>query len=165
MPPSDRRRRSQNGARPRDRGSRPAGGQPRWTAWLAPPIGAVLIVGLAAGASLAQSTEWIFIAASMVFSLCEGVVLAVVGYAWSRTGIGAALIAAVATAAVAAPARWEVRILMQYGGPVPQQSDLLADFGVSILWGAIAGLAGATILRARLGALMQDAETRFRRRR
>ncbi len=124
------------------------------TAWLSAPIGAVIIVGLAAAASFAQSTEAVLIAASLVFSLCEGVVLAVVGYTWSRRGVIAAVLAGGATAAVAAPARWEVSLL-RFAQPV-QPTDLLTDLLVSIAWGALAGLAGATILRPRLAALMRD---------
>jgi hypothetical protein len=127
--------------------------------WLSPPIGAVVIVGLATAASLAQSTEAVFVAASLVFSVCEGVVLALVGYAWSRRGLVAAMLAAAATAAVAAPARWEVSLLRS-GLPV-QQTDLLADLLFSIAWGALAGLAGATVLRPRLANLMHDAQHRF----
>jgi hypothetical protein len=131
-------------------------------AWLAPPIGATLIVALATAASLAQATESVFVAASLLFSLCEGVILAIVGYIWwSRRGIGAGILAAVVTAAVAAPARWEVAIFTRRGLSAPQPSDLLSDLLISIVWGAFAGLAGATILRPRLAALMHDAEARF----
>jgi hypothetical protein len=122
--------------------------------WLSAPIGVAVIVGLAAAASFAQSTTAVFIAASLVFSLCEGVVLAVVGYTWSRRGLTAAVLAAGVTAAVAAPLRWEVS-LMRFAQPV-QQMDLLTDLLVSIAWGALAGLAGATILRPRLAVLMRD---------
>jgi TctA family transporter len=124
------------------------------TAWLSAPIGAVIIVGLATAASFAQSTTAIFIAASLVFSLCEGVVLAIVGYSWSRRGLAKAVLAAAATAAVAAPARWEVSLL-RFAQPVLPM-DLLVDLLVSIAWGALAGLAGATILRPRLAVLMRD---------
>jgi hypothetical protein len=124
------------------------------TAWLSAPIGAVIIVALAALASFAQSTAAVFVAAALVFSLGEGVVLAVVGYSWSRRGLIAAVLAAAATAAVAAPARWEVSLL-RFSQPV-QPTDLLTDLLVSIAWGALAGLAGATILRPRLAVLMRD---------
>jgi len=131
-------------------------------AWLAVPLGVVIIVALAAGASLAQAAESVLIAASLVFSLCEGVVLAIVGFIWwSWRGIPAAILAAVVTAAVAAPARWEVTILTRYGQSVLAPTDLLSDLLVSIAWGAFAGLAGATILRPKLNALMRDAQTRF----
>ena len=59
-----------------------------------------------------------------------------------------------ATGGVAAPARWEVTIL-RYGLPLPQ-ADLLEDLLVSIALGAFAGLAGATVLRTRLAALMRS---------
>jgi hypothetical protein len=124
------------------------------TAWLSAPIGAVIIVALAALASFAQSTAAVFVAAALVFSLGEGVVLAVVGYSWSRRGLIAAVLATAATAAVAAPARWEVSLL-RFSQPV-QPTDLLTDLLVSIAWGALAGLAGATILRPRLAVLMRD---------
>jgi hypothetical protein len=124
------------------------------TAWLSAPIGAVIIVALAALASFAQSTTVILVAAALVFSLCEGVVLAVVGYSWSRRGLVAAMLAGAATAAVAAPARWEVSLL-RFSQPV-QPTDQLTDLLISIAWGALAGLAGATILRPRLAVLMRD---------
>jgi hypothetical protein len=132
-------------------------------AWLAPPIGVVLIVGLAAAASLAQSTEWVFIAASLVFSVCEGFILAVVGFTWSRRGLGPAMLAAVVTAVVAAPIRWEVAIFTRRGATAPEPIDLLTDLVVSLAWGALAGAASATILRPKLAAIMSDAEARFRR--
>ncbi len=125
-------------------------------AWLAPPLGAALIVALAAAASLAQASPEVFIAASLVFSLCEGVVLAIVGFNWSRRSIAAAILAAAMTAAVAAPARWEVAILMRPGQLPPQPVDLLTDLLVSIAWGAFAGLAGATVLHRKLATLMHD---------
>src|SRR5438067_1738057 len=128
MPSTGRR---QNGRLPganRSNGSTPR--STSWWPWLSPPIGAAVIVLLAAGASLAQATAEIFIAASLVFSLCEAVVLALVGFAWSRRGIVAAMLAGAATGGVAAPARWEVTIL-RYGLPLPQ-ADLLEDLLVSI---------------------------------
>jgi hypothetical protein len=73
----------------------------------------------------------------------------------------AAILAASVTATVAAPARWEVRLFMRYGQPVPQVVDLLTDLLVSVAWGAFAGLAGATILRSKLAALMHDDRERF----
>jgi hypothetical protein len=130
-------------------------------AWLAPPIGALIIIALAAALSLAQATEWVFLLASLVFSLSEGFVLALVGFTWSRRGVVAAILAASVTAAVAAPARWEVRFFMRYGEPIPQTRDLFADLAVSVAWGAFAGLAGATVLRPKLAALMKDDRERF----
>jgi hypothetical protein len=124
--------------------------------WLAPPLGAVAIVALAAALSLAQATESIFLVASLVFSLCEVVILAIAGFMWSRRSIPAAMLAAALTAAVAAPARWEVGILMRSSQLPPQPTDLLTDLLVSIAWGAFAGLAGATILRPKLATLMHD---------
>jgi hypothetical protein len=135
-------------------------------AWLALPIGVLVIVVLALAASLAQATEGVFVAASLVFSLCEGVVLAIVSFIWwTRRGLPAAILAAVVTATFAAPVRWEVNILARNGQSAPIPSDLLTDLLVSIAWGAFAGLAGATVLRPKLAALMRDAEARFTPRR
>jgi hypothetical protein len=157
MPPSARRC---NHRAPRARSStKPRVGR---NAWLAPPIGASIIVGLAYAAAGAQATAEVFVAAAMVFSLCEGVVLAVVGWAWSPRGVAAATIAAAVTAAVAAPARWEVSHLAGYM-PTFQPVDLLLDLLVSVAWGALAGLAGATILRSRLTAMMRTDRERFTR--
>jgi hypothetical protein len=163
--------RTPGGGRGPGAGRGPGGGRARRAgplgrpAWLAPPIGAALIVGLASAASLAQATEWIFLAASLVFSLCEGFVLAVVGYTWSRRGVGAAMLAAAVTAVVAAPIRWEVAIYTRRGLTAPQPIDLLSDLLVSFAWGALAGAASATVLHRKLGALVADAEGRFRPRR
>jgi hypothetical protein len=166
MPPSVRRR--QHGSSRNGKVGPPSAGRGKVghaavgrRAWLAPPIGVVVIVGLASAATLAQSTEWVFIAASLVFSLCEGVVLAVVGFTWAHRGVGAAMLASVATAVVAAPLRWEVAIFTRRGVSAPEPMDLVVDLAVSVAWGAIAGLAGATILRPKLAAIMQDAENRF----
>ena len=125
----------------------------RWGAWLAPLIGAAVIVGLAAAASFAQATPEVFIAASLVFSLCEGVVLAVVGYVWRERGPALATLAGAITAAMAAPVRWEVA-LARTAQPV-QPTSLAADLVVSMAWGALAGLAGATILKKRIATLMR----------
>src|SRR5580704_16079670 len=78
-----------------------------WRMWLAPVIGAVIIIGLAAAATYAQATNEIFLAASLLFSLCEGVVLAFVGFAWSGRGVYFAALAGAVAAALAAPGRWE----------------------------------------------------------
>jgi hypothetical protein len=129
-------------------------------AWLAPIFGATLIVCLGAAASLAQATAEVFVAGSIVFSLAEGVVLAFVGYAWSRRGIGFAVVAACVTAALAAPGRWEF-VYARYGRPI-QTTDLLTDLLLSLAWGAFAGLAGATILKPRIAALTHADEDRFR---
>jgi hypothetical protein len=128
------------------------------SAWLAPPIGIVVIVVLAFAASRAQATTEVFVAAALVFSLCEGLVLAIVGWTWSPRGRVAAAVAAAVTATLAAPARWQVASTIQ---PTPPM-DLAVDLLVSLAWGALAGLAGATILRSKLGALMQNDRQRFR---
>jgi hypothetical protein len=132
--------------------------------WLAPPLGLIVIVGLAYAAAGAQASPEVFVAAALLFSLCEGVVLAVVGWTWSGRGVLSAVIAAAATAALAAPARWEIGSLAGYVRG-QQTTDLLMDLLVSTAWGAMAGLAGATVLKARLTALMHTEEERFTRRR
>lgn len=157
--PRSQRRRNHQGRHKRSAtlpGSNPVSNR---RAWLSPPIGVVVIVALSVAASFAHATEEIFIAASLMFSLCEGIILALVGFGWRRRGIVAAMFAGAGTAAMAAPARWEVSLL-RFGQPVPQ-TDLLADLLVSIAWGALAGAAGATILRSKLAALMHDDEQRF----
>jgi hypothetical protein len=129
--------------------------------WLAPPIGVVVIVGLAFAASHAQATAEVFVAAALTFSLCEGAVLALVGWAWSRRSILAAVVAASVTAAVAAPVRWWVGMVAGYL-QTQEPANLLGDLLVSVAWGAIAGLAGATILRSRLASLMRADGERFK---
>jgi hypothetical protein len=129
--------------------------------WLAPPIGVVVIVGLAFAASRAQASAELFVAAALTFSLCEGAVLALVGWAWSRRGILAAVVAASVTAALAAPVRWWVGSVAGYL-QTSKPANLLEDLLVSVAWGAIAGLAGATILRSRLAALMHSDRERFK---
>ena len=130
------------------------------SAWLAPPIGVAVIVGLAYAAARAQATTEIVVAAALMFSLAEGVVLALVGWTWSRRGVSAAMVAGAVTAAVAAPVRWEVSFLsgtLQSFQPV----DLAVDLCVSVAWGALAGLAGATVLHSKLSALMHSDRERF----
>jgi hypothetical protein len=119
---------------------------------LGPIIGATLIVVLAWAASLFQATAEIFVAASLVFSIAEGIILAFVGAAWSSRGIPTAVVVACITGVLAAPGRWEVAYLRT--GVNPQMNDLLTDLGVTLAWAAFAGLAGATILRERLVALL-----------
>ena len=150
---SDRRARRDGRARARRGEADDGPARARWGAWLAPLIGAAVIVGLAAAASFAQATPEVFIAASLVFSLCEGVVLAVVGYVWRERGPALATVAGAITAAMAAPVRWEVA-LARTAQPV-QPTNLAADLVVSMAWGALAGLAGATILKKRIATLMR----------
>jgi hypothetical protein len=109
-------------------------------------------VTIGALASLAQATPDLFIAASLTFSLLEGVALAFIGAIWSDRGVVNAVLAACVTAALAAPARWEVARIRT--GEVALQTDLLMDLGVTLVWGAFAGLVGATILRDRLSNLL-----------
>ena len=129
-----------------------AGGRAGRGAWLAPIIGATLIVAMAAAASLPQATPEIFVIASIVFSLVEGIILAFIGCIWSSRGTVAAVLAAAITAVLAAPGRWQVA--QARTGITPQPMDLVIDLAVSVAWGAFAGLAGATILRERLSALL-----------
>jgi hypothetical protein len=119
--------------------------------WLAPIIGATLIVTLAWGASLEQSTPEIFVVASLVFSLAEGIVLAFVAYLWSARGLPIGVAVAVGTALLATPGRWELAYLRT--SQRPQFIDLGMDLVVTIAWAAFAALAGATLLKDRLAAL------------
>jgi hypothetical protein len=121
-------------------------------AWLAPVLGATIIVTLAWAASLEQATPEIFVAASLVLSITEGIVLAFVATIWSPRGVLVAVGVAVFTAVLATPGRWELAMLRT--GQTPQTIDLVVDLGVNIAWGAFAGLAGATILRERLSRLL-----------
>lgn len=123
-------------------------------AWLAPILGATLIVVFAWAASLEQATPEVFVAASLVFALGEGVVLAFVGTVWSARGVPLAIGIAVLTALLATPGRWELAYLRT--GQNAQLMDLLVDLGVTVAWGAFAGLAGATILRDRLTTLLPN---------
>jgi hypothetical protein len=137
-----------NGGRQR----RPSARQGGWGLWFGPVLGATIIVVLAWAASLEQATPELFVAASLVFSICEGIVLAFIGAVWSQRGVALAVVAACITAVLATPGRWEVAYLRT--GVTPQTTDLFADLGVTIAWGAFAGLAGATLLRDRLLALL-----------
>jgi hypothetical protein len=118
-----------------------------------------VIVLLGAAASLAQSTPEVYVAASIVFSLAEGVVLAFVGYLWSPRGPAFAAVAGCITAVLAAPGRWEFASV-RYRQTL-QPMDLLVDLAVSLAWGALAGVAGATVLRPRIAALTHSDQDRF----
>jgi hypothetical protein len=122
-------------------------------------IGGTVIVLIGAAASLAQATPEVYVAASLVFSLAEGVVLAFVGYLWSRRGPRLAALAGCITALLATPGRWEFAAV-RYGQKL-DPTDLLTDLLVSLAWGALAGLAGATVLRPRIAALTHSQEERF----
>ena len=115
---------------------------------------ATLIVTLAWAASLEQAAPEIFAAASVFFALAEGIVLAFVGAALSSRGLAWAVGLAVLTAVLATPGRWEVAYLRT--GQRPQLLDLGTDVGVTLAWAAFAGLAGATVLRQRLQALLPN---------
>jgi hypothetical protein len=143
-----------NGAPHRRASSSPRGGGRGL--WFAPIFGATLIVILAWVASLEQASPEIFVAASLFFSICEGIVLAFIGCVWSSRGVPIAVAAAAITGVLAIPGRWEVAYLLT--GQTLQLIDMLTDFGVTIAWGAFAGLAGATILRERLAALLPGGE-------
>jgi len=144
--------------------ARPRSGRPRRQvpderrpgrfAYLAPIIGATIIVVLAWAASLEQATPEIFVVASMVFSIVEGIVLAFVAAAWSGRGLGLAVGLAVVTALLAIPGRWELAYLRS--GQRPQLLDLALDAGVTLTWAIFAGVAGATILRKRLLTLLPN---------
>ena len=120
--------------------------------WLGPILSATLIVVLAWAASLFQATPEVFVAASLMFSICEGIILAFIGAAWSSRGVAVAVVVACITAVLATPGRWELAYLRT--GSNPQMNDLLADLGLTLAWGAFAGLAGATVLRERLLTLL-----------
>jgi hypothetical protein len=122
------------------------------SAWFAPIVAVTLIVVFAWAASLAQATPEIFVAASLAFSIAEGIVLAFVGCLWSSRGVPIAVVVAAITGVLAAPGRWEVAYL--HTAHALQAPDLLTDLGVTVAWGAFAGLAGATILRERLRTLL-----------
>jgi hypothetical protein len=144
-------------ARPRAGRSRrqsPDDRRPGRFAFLAPIIGATIIVVLAWATSLEQATPEIFVVASMAFSIAEGVILAFVAAAWSGRGIGLAVGLAVVTALLAVPGRWEVAYLRT--GQRPQLLDLGLDAGVTLAWAVFAGIAGATILRKRLLTLLPN---------
>src|SRR2546423_1680241 len=132
--PRRRRRRNHRLAHSTRPTSPPPASSKIWL-WLSPPIGAAIVVAVCVAGPPARATPEILIVASVMFSVCEGVVLAFVGYAWSRRGILGAVFAGAGTAAVAAPARWELSLLRN-AQPVPQ-SDLLSDLVVSLTWGAL----------------------------
>jgi hypothetical protein len=121
-------------------------------AWLAPVFGATMIVTLAWAASLEQASPEIFVAASLVFSVAEGVILAFVAAVWSPRGVLIAVGLAVLTAILAMPGRWELARLRT--GQTLEPMVLAADAGANLAWAAFAGLAGATILRERLSRLL-----------
>jgi xanthine/uracil permease len=123
-------------------------------AWLAPIFGATIIVTLAWAASLEQATPEIIVAASLLFSLLEGVVFAFVAAIWSPRGVPIAVGMSVLTALLATPGRWELARL--HTGQVPQTLDLAADMAANLAWASFAGLAGATILRERLTKLLPN---------
>ena len=120
--------------------------------WLGPILGATIIVVLAWAASQFQATAEVFVAASLLFSLFEGVVLAFIGAAFSSRGIPVAIVIACITAVLATPGRWEVAYLRT--GVNPQMNDLLVDLGATLAWAAFCGLAGATVFRDRLSRLL-----------
>lgn len=120
--------------------------------WLGPIIAATLIVVIAWAASLFQATSEVFVAASLIFSLLEGVILAFVGAAWSSRGVPIGAVVACITAVLATPGRWQLAYLRT--GVTPQINDLLLDLGVTLAWAAFCGLAGATVLRERLRTLL-----------
>jgi hypothetical protein len=119
---------------------------------LSPLIGASLIATFAYAASLLQASSEVVAAAALTYAAAEGLVLAILGALWSPRGIGMAIAVAVLTALLATPGRWGLAYL--HAGRTAPLLDLLEDLGVTVLWAALAGLAGATLLRQRLGALL-----------
>jgi hypothetical protein len=73
---------------------------------------------------------------------------------WSPRGPALAAVAGAITAAMAAPARWEVALFRTSQPTAAVQ--LLLDLAISIAWGAFCGLAGATVLRKRIATLLGD---------
>ena len=120
--------------------------------WLSPILAATIIVILAWAAAAEQATPEIFVAASLLFSLCEGIVLAFIGCVWASRGVVVAVGVAALTGLLAIPGRWELASLLTH--QTPQLMDMLQDVGVTVVWGAFCGLAGATILQKRLAALL-----------
>jgi hypothetical protein len=141
-----------NGAPPRRKAAERQG--PGRGAWLAPIIGSTLIVTLAWFASQQQATPEVFVGASLLFALLEGIILAFVAAVWSARGLAWAIGMAVLTAVLAIPGRWELAYLQN--GQRPPLTDLGSDVGVTLAWAAFAGLAGATILRERLLTLLPN---------
>jgi hypothetical protein len=145
-------RAQRNGSPPRSK--RPERSRLGRGAWLAPIIGSTLIVFFAWAASLQQAAPEVFVAASLVFALIEGLILAFVAAIWSARGLGWAVGMALVTAVLAIPGRWELAYLRT--GQRPQLLDLGSDVAVTLAWAAFAGIAGATILRERLLALLPN---------
>lgn len=120
---------------------------------LSPIIGASLIVTFAYGASLLQASSEVVAAAALTYAAAEGLVLAIVGALWAqRRGVGMAIAISVVTALLATPGRWGLAYL--HAGRSAPLLDLMEDLGVTILWAAFAGLAGATLLRDRMSNLL-----------
>ena len=128
--------------------------------WLGPIIGATLSVVFAWTAALFQATAEIFVAASLLFSVLEGVVCAFIGSSWASRGAPIATVVAAITAVLAVPGRWEVAYLRN--GQMPQLTDLMFDLLLTVAWGAFCGLAGATLLRDRLQSLSPASTTKAR---
>jgi hypothetical protein len=105
-------------------------------------------------ASQQQAASEVFVAASLVFALVEGIILAFVAAIWSTRGLAWAIGMALVTAILAIPGRWELAYLLT--GQRPQMTDLASDVAVTLAWAAFAGLAGATILRERLLTLLPN---------
>jgi len=120
---------------------------------LSPIIGASLIVTFAYAASLLQASAEVVAAAALTYAAAEGLVLAIIGALWAeRRSVGSAIAIAILTALLATPGRWGLAYL--HAGHTAPLLDLLEDLGVTILWAAFAGLAGATLLRERMSNLL-----------
>jgi hypothetical protein len=121
---------------------------------LSPLIGASLIVTFAYAASLLQAAPEIVAAAALIYALMEGIVLAFIGAIWAWRGVGMSIAVAIVTALLATPGRWALAYL--HTGRSAPLLDLLEDLGITILWAAFSALAGATVLRSRVSALLPE---------
>ena len=122
---------------------------------LSPIIGASLIVTCAYAASLLQASAEVVAAAALAYAAAEGLVLAIIGALWAQQrSVGVAIAAAVVTALLATPGRWLLAYL--HANRTAPLLDLMEDLGITILWAAFAGLAGATVLRERLSNLLPE---------
>ncbi len=141
--PRGRKARTRNGA------ARPPLGR---GTLVSPIVCASLIVTFAYAASLLQASPEVVAATALTYAAAEGLVLAVLGALWAQRGVGMAIAIAIFAALLATPGRWGLAYL--HAGRTAPLLDLLEDLGITILWAAFAGLAGATVLRQRLSNLL-----------
>ena len=120
---------------------------------LSPIIAASLIVTFAYAASLLQASAEVVAAAALTYAAAEGLVLAILGALGAeRRSVATAIAICMFTAVLATPGRWGLAYL--HAGRTAPLLDLMEDLGVTVLWAAFAGLAGATILRGRMSNLL-----------